>query len=225
MKKSLFYSVIALAVISVTLVVNGCSKEDVLDNDGKFPVTTSMVEVDYSSPIRLFTENGEIKNQAIIAEFVKGSQTFENQKSNPYGSMIHFISSKEMLIGDLSSDNNVTYQLEVLSSGRMQYSLIQVSSDSPLAESDYGMVSGTEILSTLPDERKNLLFKRTLYGNFDSFKLPMFRYLKVSRVTGGGIYTARSEGTALGEFDEDYIVTLQEGQSLAVQQVYATYEN
>jgi len=226
MKKISVCSTNSLLLSLAIVLITGCSKKD--EVDVKFPITAIAKKLDTSSPIRLFDKNGEIKDQAAIAEFTKGSQTFESQEGNSYyNGKIIFLSNTEMQIGD-SSPDNVKYAVEVLSNDRIQYTIEDViPTDDALPTGDIYMINGTATLSALPyGQGKKVLYRRLLYGSFTSFKFPMLRYLKTTNLSSGNdaVSTSRSEGTAFGEFNEEYINTLQDGQTLAIQQVYGSFE-
>lgn len=218
-----FYFTVLLSVLLIA-----CKNHDI-DKIAQFPTDLSMVKVNKKSGIRLFINKIEVKDQAVIDEFVAGQQNFGvSSQSIVSSEKIRFLSP------DTASIDNIAEKLAVIKTGT-QFLFTSVNPA-------YLTLEYARLIDNMNKHRSELGLPRydgkyvvnrivAGYGNYSEIEIPVFNYKLVKAYTvedyyGWGEYLFRSvnSGKVFNEFDMTYINSLTKTDTLAVEEYSYTFQ-
>lgn len=204
----------ALAFI---IALSACKK----DNIENFPHVLKFIGISKKSDVRIYINGGvELKDKAAINKYLANWAALDNANNKPYDlDVITFTSKDSITFGKFD----------------LKYS-VQRKKDQYLFYSEYPLFIGfenvvdpyvlytSEIIpvdqsSGYPSRRKDV---RVAYGNNNNIKLSILQY-KIARSNGNSYSMAM--GYVFNEFSTSNLSSLQQGDTLAVQEFTINYKN
>jgi len=223
---------------SLFFLVLSCGKDTTDINDITYPLVVKAKSLESRGTVRMFTKDGEVTDKASIARFIANVGMHElNIFEEPF-------KSDESNKITFHSRDSLTFANDVLKFGitEMQQGKFVISRDfqSDVITLPHYIMSATEDIWRLgahhsPLEKK-ILFDgfiftgkeiRVGYGSFRSFNLPILLF-KLKRQTGfeelKSVRISVNAGKWFDEFNDDFISTLTNEDTLAIQQNYVLFE-
>ncbi|WP_090384664.1 hypothetical protein [Dyadobacter sp. SG02] len=209
-------------------------KEPELEKEPRFPGDLYLVKVNKKAGIRLFINKIEVKNKAVINQFVAGAWNFGIESQ------------------DIESNEKVTFL-------HPDTAYIEGSSSKPFVvtrtgnqflfrsiDKIYTTSGGFRLLGKMNKQRSELGLPRydgqfpadylmVGYGNYAKFEMSVYNYKLVKATPGGDYYDfdnlgagsigSRGEyaGKVLNEFDYTYVNSLTQADTLAVEEYTYTF--
>lgn len=220
-------------LMAILLVVfpAACKKqpaEQAIELEPRFPGDLYVVKVTKKAGIRMFINKIEVKNKWIIDRFISGEQNFGVQTQNVVSDeKIRFISP------DTASIENRASKLVVTRDGD-QYLFRSINKN--YITSEYFRLIGkmnkrrSELGAPRYDGKYQVDFLMVGYGSYTKIEMPVYNYKlvkahKVDDYFGSGEYMSRSvnTGKVFNEFDETYINSLTQTDTLAVEEYAYTF--
>jgi hypothetical protein len=220
-----------LIVILLAVFLAACKKqpvEQVIELEPRFPGDLYLVKVTKKAGIRVFINKIEVKNKGIIDRFISGEQNFGVQTQDlASDEKIRFISP------DTASMENRASKLVVTRNGE-QYLFRSINKN--YITSEYFRLIGkmnkhrSELGAPRYDGKYQVDFLMAGYGSYAKIEMPVYNYKlvkahKVDDYFGWGEYMFRSvnTGKVFNEFDETYINSLTQTDTLAVEEYAYTF--
>lgn len=211
-------------IISLVLAVFllSCKKEDI--KEPQFPSELSLTSIKRKQGIRLFTNRREIVDPQTINNFVKGSVQFGVQDSVvTTNEKITFKSIDSVFVGSISSP----YTIENHGDTLQFISTLEGWFSEEVARLLYPMSRYRGMLVYSPFfgyMAKNIIVG---YGNYSHLKLSAYNYRLVR--TGSyshmdGLRRSVYSGNTFNEFDTSYINSVQDTDTLAIEEYSCIFE-
>jgi hypothetical protein len=191
---------------------SSCKKEDI-----NFPQTLYLKKVTASTNVRLFINKIEIFDKSVIDNFTNRTSIFnlQNQAINP-ALYIKFFSK------DSASFNSPTFRYSVTVNGN-QF----LFKSPPYLTSLIFLPDGITIYppEITPWGTNAYIVKETTvgFGNFMKLDISLFAYSLVRSNSNSGYYQ-RSNATIFNQFNPNFINTLGQTDTLAIQEFTETFE-
>ena len=224
------------AFLSLFFLVVSCEKDTADVNGVTYPSVVTARSLETRGAVRMFTKDGEVTDEASIARFIAGGgihepNIFEESFESHPDSKITF-----------HSKDSLTFADEILKFGitETQEGKFMISRDfrSEVITQPPYIMSVIEDLWRMGIHRSPLekilqsngfFFTgkeyRVGYGSFKSFKLPVLLFkLKRQSSVEESKSMRMNLGNRFDEFDEDFISTLANEDTLAIQQHYVLFE-
>jgi hypothetical protein len=194
------------------LLLTNCKKKDT-EKPIVFPVTFYAEKLQVTSIIRMFTKDGEIKDQQKIERFVKNVIYFNlEQEQNDIGSeaVTFFSKEKAYFSGNEASIFDVTQSgQQFLFTSEMKYIL------APSNQNDFTkhIFKHRNVKTDGGFASSEVREVRVAYGNYQQIQFPILAYHTFS----GNLNTSfKLGGTTFNEFNEGVMAYMKTGDTIAI---------
>lgn len=217
------------AIIIFSTIITSCSKDE---EKLSFPLQTRFISLENQEAIRVFTKSGEITDPAVVKRFTSGSEYFGTSYSPlDKSGIITFQTDSTALLGASSqfyraskTDGRITLSSD--------FAITDASSNYPIGGflDLYRLWKNAEPVEKTPLGLGQTLYKGkyliVLYGDYSSFKLPALSF-KIKRTMSTSTVPPAvniQSGVAFNEFNAEYLNTLRENDTVAVQQSWLRFK-
>lgn len=207
---------------ALLLVATSCEKKDVSGPDIQFPLAVKAQAVTEKGNVRLFTYDGEVTDESVIARFIAGADGFEENFEIEPTDIITFPNDSTAKFESLPWTYRV--QAEGMNKLAFRVPFTLGESDPPASQFilDHQRIAKTNITQAVPTATGFTYVGEVVQlasGSYDSFELPATVY-KLSRWLGQGDTAApyHSNSGVFSPFNEGFLETLRLRDTIAYQE-------
>ncbi|MGV3762686.1 hypothetical protein [Parapedobacter sp.] len=218
-----------ILLIAAAMATTACSRDGNMVPENAFAIELTAVALEHQGSVKLFTKSGEVTDEAVIANFIASERGFNAPFAPEPSNAITFttdstaqLGTSDVLYGVSREDNDVVvfrspFILGPYATGAARWTALDT----------YRLGKHNDPLETFHSVGQ-LLYKgeAVIYcqGNYQSLLFPMMIY-KLYRQSGTEGQSSESmiSGKLFNEFDEDFLETLGDKDTLAYQQSYVRF--
>lgn len=210
--RTLRQTICTISLALTVLLFTNCKKNDA-EKPIVFPVTFYAEKLEVTSGVRMFTKDGEIKDQQTIGKFVKNVIYFNlEQEQNDIGSEIITFLSKEKAYftgNDASKFDVAQSGSQFLFTSEMKY----ISAPSNQNHFTNHILKHRNVKTDGGFASREAREVRVAYGNYQQIKSPILAYHTFS---GNANNYFKLGGSTYNEFNEGVLAYMKTGDTIAV---------
>jgi len=218
-----------ILLMAVAMATTACSKDGSMVTESAFPIELKAVTLERQGSVKLYTKSGEVTDEAVIANFIASERGFNAPFAPEPSNTITFTTDSTAQLGISAvlyrvsrEDNDAVvfrspFILGPYATGAVQWTALDT----------YRLGKHNGRLETFHSGGQ-LLYKgeAVIYcqGTYQSLLFPIMIY-KLYRHSGteGQASESMISGKLFNEFDEDFLITLGDKDTVAYQQSYVRF--
>lgn len=223
-----------LYVFLLAIIILACKKADIEQESNQFPSTLYLFSISQKSKIRLFSNKKEITDQKVIDHFLKDFKDFEIRDTS-------FVSDENLvfLTADSASIPNQFESLKFIKTGNQilfKSNNIHIITAGQLT--NYKMAKYQSEIEPVWDSKYRVYNMLVGYGNYSELKLSVFNYSVTmwyknfsndyfgfnDTTSTDYTYKSKASGKVFNEFNESYISSVAESDTLAIQEYFYSFK-
>ena len=210
--KTLRHTTCTIFLSLTVLLLTNCKKNDT-EKPIVFPVTFYVEKLEVTSGVRMFTKDGEIKDQQKIGNFVKNVVYFnlEQEQSDIGTEAITFLSKEKAYFtgNDASKFDVIQMGPQFLFTSEMKYL------SAPSNQNDFTkhILKHRNVKTDGGFASSEAREVRVAYGNYQQIKFPILAYHTLS---GNANSYFKLGGSTFNEFNEGVLAYMKTGDTIAV---------
>ena len=223
-----------LYVFLLATIILACKKADIEQESNQLPSTLYLFSISQKSKIRLFSNKKEITDQKVIDHFLKDFKDFEIRDTS-------FVSDENLvfLTADSASIPNQFESLKFIKTGDQ---ILFKSNNIHIITADqltnYKMAKYQSEIEPVWDSKYRVYNMLVGYGNYSELKLSVFNYSVTmwhknfsndyfgfnDTTSNDYTYKSKASGKVFNEFNESYINSVAESDTLAIQEYFYSFK-
>jgi len=223
-----------LYVFLLATIILACKKADIEQESNQLPSTLYLFSISQKSKIRLFSNKKEITDQKVIDHFLKDFKDFEIRDTS--------FASDENLVFLTADSASIPNQFESLKFIKTGDQILFKSNNIHIITADqltnYKMAKYQSEIEPVWDSKYRVYNMLVGYGNYSEFKLSVFNYSVTmwhknfsndyfgfnDTTSNDYTYKSKASGKVFNEFNESYINSVAESDTLAIQEYFYSFK-